>query len=173
MRGRGLVTVGDVYTQLFHKGVMWMSDTHDERRDHRYVYWQAQGDVLIAGLGLGMVTLAVAMKPEVSSVTVVEFEPDVIALVEPHLRSALGDATSKLTVVQSDIFQWKPPKGSTYDTIWFDVWETICTDNLDGYHKLHRRFARCLKPGGYRGSWAYEQIKRYKRHEDRNRVWWR
>ncbi len=57
---------------LRHNGNVVMSDTRDERRDHSWIVRQAKGDCLITGLGLGVVLHALLLKPEVTSVTVVE-----------------------------------------------------------------------------------------------------
>ena len=43
------------YTRLMRGGVLVMSDTTDEMRDHRDPVMRASGSVLINGLGLGMV----------------------------------------------------------------------------------------------------------------------
>lgn len=58
----------------------------------------ARGRVLCTGLGLGLVPMLAAMKDDVDSVTVIENDPDVIALfdrqgfVVPKLSIVLGDA---------------------------------------------------------------------------------
>jgi hypothetical protein len=179
MHKRGSVQAGETLCQLFSGNCLWMSDTSDERRDHWAPHHYAKGQVLIGGLGLGMVTLGCALKPEVEKVTVIEMDPDVIALVLPHLRAALesqGVSPDKIEVIQADVFKWKPPKGVKYDCIWMDVWEEICTDNLDSYAKLNRKFAKNRAPGGYRGAWAEDELRHLKRQEaaeDRFRNLWR
>ncbi|MFH0848699.1 MAG: rRNA adenine N-6-methyltransferase family protein [archaeon] len=115
-----------------------MSDTPSEIRDHSMFISKAYGQVLITGLGLGMVTLAAAKKDSVSHVVVLEKEPHVIALVSQHLPFQ-----EKITVIQADAFTWKKPKDwAKFDCCWHDIWPDICIDNLIGMRKLHRRFGR-------------------------------
>lgn len=166
--GRGYIKAGETYCQLFVGNCLWMSDTSDERRDHWAPVHHAKGQVLIAGLGLGMVALACALKPDVDKVTVIEINTDVTALVLPYLRDALrkaGQDPDKLVIIEADIYTWKPPKGQMYDCIWFDVWENVCTDNLEGLGKLNRRFAR--RTAGYRGSWVEQELRYQQRREKR------
>ncbi len=134
-----------------------MSDTPAEYRDHTFFIHWCQGHVLIAGLGIGLVLQEVAKKKEVTMVTVVEIEQDVIDLVWPHYQKMFG---KKIEVVCADIFEWKPPKGIKYDSAWYDVWDDICSDNLESMKKLHRKFA---KRTGFQASWSREQCEYLKR----------
>jgi hypothetical protein len=176
-RGRVGIRAGDTYTQIFINGRLWMSDTVDERRDHWGPKYHAKGHVLIGGLGMGLVALAAALKPEVKTVTIIEINPDVIAFVVPYLRAALeaeGVDPDKLEVIEADVFKWKPPKGQMYQCLWFDIWEDLCVDNLKEIHTLNRRFARRTDPSGYRGCWVEGQLKYErdrKRREDRRNPW--
>jgi hypothetical protein len=173
--GRGGVQAGETLTQLFVNGVLWMSDTRDERRDHWTPRHRARGTVLIGGLGFGMVALAAALKPEVDKVIVIEINPTIIELVLPHLRAALegeGVDPDKLVIIQADLMEWKPPKGEMYDCIWFDIWPTLCEDNLEEMAKLNRRYGR--RTQGYRGSWG-ENLLKARRDRDRRQGrsgWW-
>jgi hypothetical protein len=144
-RGRGYVPEG-VYTQLFcsGRGVI-MSDTPDERRDHEEAVRRAHGHVLINGLGLGMVLGAVLKKATVSRVTVVEIDPDVIALVGHHYSN------ERLEIVQASAFDYTPPKGEQYGAVWHDIWDSICSDNLVEMTKLRRKYARRAV---WQGCWA-------------------
>ena len=74
-----------------------MSDTDAEINDFLPLIHAAFGDVLVSGLGLGCVTQALLARPEVNSVTVIEIDADVIALVGPHLEC------DRLTIVNADI----------------------------------------------------------------------
>jgi hypothetical protein len=174
---RAIVTGADTavpqgtYAQLFISGQgLVMSDTAMEHRSNREFLWHARGRVLIAGLGLGMIVLPASQIPRVESITVVEKYGGVIELVEPPLRKAMGGREGILQVVHADIFTWKPPKGATWDVIYFDIWPTICTDNIPWIVRLHRRFARRKAPGGWMGSWNYEYLK-YQRSRERRMGW--
>ena len=132
------IEVGE-YTQLKRGGCLVMSDVPAEIRDHMSMYYRAKGNVLIAGLGLGWITLAVASKPEVKSITVVELSPDVISLVGPTIEKQIKQ---DFKIVQADINEFKPARGSRFDAVWLDIWNDICSDNLKGMKQLKRRFKR-------------------------------
>lgn len=125
------------YARLRIDGVVVMSDTQMERRTSSEFIYRAHGHVLIAGLGLGMVLHALRDHMDrVASITVVEVNQDVIDLVAPKYRHP------KIRIVQGDITTWEPPAGAKYDVIYFDIWPSICEDNLKLMAQLGRRFAR-------------------------------
>jgi hypothetical protein len=128
-----------------------MSNTPMELRTNRAFVRAAEGHVHINGLGLGVVLLAVLMKLEVESVTVVEKSPDVISLVAPSFASF-----DKLTIIQGDALEYKPPSKKRFGAVWHDIWNGICEDNLDDMRLLHRRWGRKTQ---WQGSWARELIR--------------
>ena len=144
-----------IYTCLTRNGNIVMSDTQAEIRDHLEIIRKAKGDVLLNGLGLGLVLRACLLKPGVNHVTVVEIAPEVITLVEPHLCKQFGD---RFIVHEADALTWKAPKNSRWDVVWHDIFDAICTDNLSTMTKLKRRYGnRC----DWQGCWAeYEHRRR-------------
>ena len=150
------------YTRLLLRGSFdnpIMSDTHDETRDHRHFVHLAHGDILIAGLGLGVVVQACLRKPSVQRVTVIELEQDVIDLVAPHYQDRFGD---RFEVIHGDALTMKIKRGRTWDCAWYDIWPSICGDNLKDMHRLHRRFGRRVHD--YQGSWCRGLCERLARH---------
>lgn len=156
-----------VYCRLTVGRVLMMTDTHMEQNSNYTVVREAKGKVLIGGLGIGMVLLPILEKPEVTSVTVIEKYADVVKLVEPHIRAAAGKNADKLKIIVADALEWKPPKGEKWDTIYWDIWPEICTDNLKDMEVLHRRFARRKTPGGWMDSWMRVRLLRQKEREKR------
>lgn len=153
--GRGYVRAG-TYTQLTCQGRgIVMSDTPDERQDHYAPVRFARGDVLINGLGLGMVLGAVLKKDSVLSVTVVEIDQDVIDLVGPTYTS-----DPRVTIVNESAFDYKPPKGIRYGMVWHDIWDDICADNLPEMTKLKRKYGRITD---WQGCWCEDETRRHKR----------
>lgn len=139
-------------------GTIMMADSEMEHRTNKPFLWKANGNVLIGGLGLGMILLAVQAKEEVNSVTIVEIHQEIIDLVASQLP-----LNGKVEVVHGDIFEWYPPKGIKYDTIYFDIWDNICGDNYEEMKKLHRRFARRLNrdnPNCWMSCWRHKETKR-------------
>ena len=144
--GRGEAAAG-TYTKLVHatRGIV-MSDTPDEMRDHREAVARARGSCLINGLGLGMLLAAVLKKPDVTDVTVVEVDPDVIALVGPSY-----DADPRLTIVQADALTYQPPPGRRYAMVWHDIWDRISASNLASMAALLRKYEPIAD---WQGCWA-------------------
>lgn len=166
---REYVPVGR-YASLRVNGRLMMTDTPMERQTNWHFATHANGRVLIAGLGLGMILDPVIEKETVASVEVIEKSADVIALVGPHF------VHPKLTTIHDDIFEWKPPRGQMWDTIYFDIWPDLCADNLDEMATLHRRFARRLDRTNSRawmGSWGRETLQRRRRRDQRSAFAWR
>jgi hypothetical protein len=155
------------YARLFVRDELVMSDMWMERLSNWPVVCLAHGRVLIGGLGLGMILPPLLAKDQVSHVTVVEVERDVIDLVQPAFVGQI--AACRLELVHDDIRTWSPPSRARYDTIYFDIWPTISVANLPEMEALHRRFRPRLKHGAaaWLGSWQYERL-RAERHAGRN-----
>lgn len=155
---------------------LMMSDGADEQRSNTDVVRHAHGDVLIAGLGIGMILVPILAKPDVKRVTVVELNPDVIALVEDPLRVHVGKTASKRLVVEPyDIFDYAAlSKGAKWDTIYFDIWPDINIDNLTEITTLKRRFSRRLRrPDGWMRAWQEEMLRYRRGQERRQEAAWR
>lgn len=142
--GRGGVPAGK-YKQLRRNNETIMSNTPDEIRDSLYFVQQASGSVLINGLGMGVVVKMLLQKPEVTEVIVIENSKDVIKLV----ASTYTD--KRVTIINSDAFEYQPPKGKRYNYVWHDIWDNICGDNLEGMKTLHRKYGRRCD---YQESWC-------------------
>ncbi len=144
------------YCKLHINGELMMSDTPMERKSNLNFIENANGRVLIAGLGLGMVILNILDKEEVTEVVVIEKYQDVVDLVEPKFTHP------KLKVICSDIFYWKPEKGEKFDTIYFDIWAEVCQSNLADMTELHNKFKNKLNRANQKSfmdSWMKKYIK--------------
>lgn len=136
-----------------------MSDLYYERETCVEVVERAHGNVLIAGLGIGMILHPILRKPDVRSLTVVEKYPEVVDLVAPTLPF-----DSRLSIVTADIFTWEPPPGAPYDVIWFDIWPDMEVSRLEEMERLHRRFEPYLNrenPRLWMESWHREETLRF------------
>lgn len=137
--GRGYIPIG-TYTRLMRDGEIIMSDTPDELRDLRNFVFIASGDILITGLGLGIMIENLLRKDTVSSVLVIEKSPDVIKLIYPHLR---GQYSDKAEVINGDAFTYKTQR--SFDFAWHDIWDNICGDNITEMSKLRRHYRKNMK----------------------------
>lgn len=128
-------------------GAIAMSDTPQEvmmmRRDAR----GARGKALVAGLGLGIIVDAI--KDRCSSVTVVEKNPDVIAL----YRAWKGEAAHD-DIVESTIEDFLATTAERYDYIHLDTWYSMDTQFLPHVNWLIRQAKGRLQSRGRVAAWA-------------------
>lgn len=145
------------YTQLRVHGTLMMSDTTMERETNKEFTQKAHGLILVAGLGIGLILFPLLDREDIEHITIVEKSQGVIDLVGPALKAKFGD---RLEIVCEDIFKWKPAKGQMFDTIYFDIWPSICVDNLKDITRLHRKFRRYLNktPRAWMDSWVRSEL---------------
>lgn len=91
---RNPLPCGD-YVRLMERGEVVMSDTPMEKRTNKKFIRYAHGDVFIAGLGIGLVVLPIQEKEDVTSITILEKNPEIIEMVGEQLP--LND---KVTIIQ-------------------------------------------------------------------------
>ncbi|MBM6875940.1 hypothetical protein [Fusobacterium mortiferum] len=125
---------GGIYKKLVNKldGVI-MSNTPMEQRTHIKAINKAQGNVLVAGLGLGMYLQNIKDKEEVTSITVVEKSKEVIELVAKYFKDC-----QKIRIVNEDIFNYTPD--IKFDFAFLDIWSDISEDNLVEFNILREKF---------------------------------
>ena len=151
------------YTELKHNGGVISSDTPMEIRTCQDAVENASGNVLIAGLGLGIVLLEIQARSSVKSIIVIEKSREVMDLVDKYLP-----LTKAITIVKNDIFKWLPNKNTKFDTIYFDIWDDICGDNYKEMKELHKKFRKFKNKDAWMGSWSYDFCKK-KYHEEEER----
>ena len=152
------------YVKLLVDGELMMSDTNMERLTNDSFVKAAHGEVMIAGLGIGLVLEALRDKcktGEVTRIVVYEKYQDVIDLVAWRYKDL------PLEVRCADILEYKPAKGETYDTIYFDIWPTIGEENLNDIAKLHQRWKFRKRKGGYMDSWMCHYLRARRASERR------
>ena len=147
------------YTALRRNGHTVMSDTPAEYRDMAGVVRAARGRVLLIGLGLGCLLDAVARKPEVTHIDVIEQSPDVISLVWPHWLSRYG--SDRVALIEADARAYQPRRGERWDVAWLDIWDNICGDNAKEMTALRARYRR---RAAWVGAWCYYETLRAARY---------
>jgi spermidine synthase len=140
-----------MYTYLCEDDEFIMSDTPTEIFTNVEFVSHAHGDILIAGLGLGIMLKMLEEIPGVNKVTVIEKEEEIIQLVEDQL-----ELPENFKIIQEDIFHYRPDR--KYDVIYFDIWSDISGDALNECDFLENKFKKFLKPGekSWCGSWRQE-----------------
>lgn len=169
---RGAMNGGEHYREVFDLvpgryvclyGGRWkqtplMSDTPMERRTCLDFVRAARGRVLVGGLGIGMTLVAIAAKPEVSSITVVELSEDIIQLVWPQIDGLPG--MGKVVLENADVLSYEPARAA-YDTVWLDIWGDISGDNWEQMKALRKRFRPSLKDDTcWMQCWRADDVKR-------------
>ena len=150
------------YTRLRQASTVFMTDLYDEWWTQRGAMRQAcrrGGEVLVTGLGLGLVVESILRAPgsSVKRVSVLERSPDVIRLAGPHLRALHGD---RVEIFEGDAFTWQPPPGRHFSVIWHDIWPNPHEPGVfDEVAVLERRFAAFCD---WQGSWVtqYREVER-------------
>ena len=154
--GQRIVRPG-TYKSLTRNGHVIMSNTPTEMRDFWVFERMAKGNILINGLGLGVVLCTILEDAEVEQVTVIELDADVITLVGQSFADE-----PRVNIIHADAFTWQPPKGVRYNCVWHDIWDNISADNLPGMARLHRKYARRCD---WQGAWGRDLCKRLARRE--------
>ena len=91
----------------------------------------ASGNVLVAGLGLGLVIHALEENEAVTTVDVVEIDYDVVDLITPLIKM------KKTNIINDDFWQYLYKTKETYDTCILDIWVYGETDRIrTGYSML-------------------------------------
>jgi len=100
----------------------WMSMTPMELESQEIGVRLSRGHVVIFGLGMGWSTAVSALRPEVTAVTVVELEEDVLALHrELDIFAQLPpEARAKIRVQQGNAYEWAP--STPVDLLMPDIW---------------------------------------------------
>ena len=113
----------DTY-RLLNRGLQWMvldRYTNKEIKEMYSLYDMAYGDVIITGLGFGVLACWLASKPEVTSVTVLEFSKDIYDIF--LINNKLPD---KVKVIITDASEYKTNKN--FDCLLLDHYEFNTTN---------------------------------------------
>lgn len=137
-----------------------MSNTPMEEHTNSDFIYRAFGDILIGGLGIGMIILPLQDKEDVKSITIIEKSKDIVDMISNQLSF-----NDKVTIINDDIFTYKP-KNVKYDCIYIDIWNYVNSDVYNDEMKpLKNKYRRYLKlkkdsPNRFISCWAEEQAKK-------------
>lgn len=126
------------FPAVLEDGNEWMTltpvdlDTSDEAIE------RACGKVVTFGLGLGYYTYMVSEKDEVASITVVEKDPDVIALFSEYVLPQFSHP-EKVHIVNADAFEYaeKEMPKERFDLAFVDTWRDA-SDGAPMYERMKR-----------------------------------
>ena len=127
---------------LTRDGETWMSMTPLEFESQGIGVRLARGHVLIFGLGMGWSAVASALNDAVTGVTVVEADPDVLALHrELDIFAQLPPAArDKIRIVEGDAYRYRPDRA--VDLLMPDIWLPLINEGrLDEVRRMQANVA--------------------------------
>ena len=120
---------------LKEQGKVWMSPAVSEIKSMGYGIEKGHGKCMTMGLGIGILPYLWLLKDQVESVTIVEFNKDVINLFEKYIRPQFK-TNKKLKIIQGDAIDYFNEEFlSQFDYVYVDFWEST-EDGLEYYTKL-------------------------------------
>jgi hypothetical protein len=116
-------------------GKVWMSPAISEIESMEEGIEKGNGKCLAMGLGIGFLPYLWLLKDEVESVTVVEFNKEVIHLFEQYIRPQFK-TQKKLEIIHGNAFDYYNEEFlNQFDYVYVDFWEST-GDGLELYTKL-------------------------------------
>ncbi len=106
------------------KNRVWMTVTPNEINTIQPCVRESRGRVLTFGLGLGYYAFHCLLKQDVSRVTVVERNPEVIEVFRAWLLPHFPRPEA-LKIVQADAFDYATAHLGEYDTVFTDLWHDV------------------------------------------------
>lgn len=145
------------YLALIKNDEIWMSLNPNEINTMKPFIEEANGNVLILGLGLGYVAFMMSQKCNVKTVTIVEKDPEIISIFKKHILNLFPNK-SKIKVVQDDAFRYLE-NNSNFDYFFADLWHNP-EDGIPMYIRLESIAKNINKKINY---WLDESLKAMKR----------
>lgn len=142
------------YIRLNQGPRLWMSTTPMEIRTNQEFAKNAKGDVLVFGLGLGLMFDLINWD-NITSITIVEINQDIIDLIFPYIVAY--HFPKPINIVHGDAYKYTTE--SKFDVVYFDIWHDICTDNWEDMEELRRIGLDWLKPNGWVGCWLDKELR--------------
>lgn len=125
------------YPALLENDTIWMSIIPHEINTMKGALEKIKGNVLIYGLGLGYFAYMASIKSDVDSITIIENDPDIIALFKKQILNKFT-YRKKLNIILGDAFEWAAKiKDSEYDYVFADIWHNV-GDGISMYLKLKK-----------------------------------
>ncbi len=112
----------------------------------------ANGDVLIFGLGLGFVVFPLLKDDSIKSIKIVELDSGVIDMIKPIVKKY--DVSNKVEVLQGDVFNYHKSMTSNFDSIWIDIWNKFEESERKEAIELYNIYKTFVNEGGYIDYWS-------------------
>ena len=139
------------YLTVIKDDITWMSTDPNEINTMRDSINEASGDVLTFGLGLGYFPIMCAIKPNVSSVTIIEKDPKIIDIFRKHILP-LFEFKDKIQFIQADAFNFAKKDLKRYGYLFIDIWH-----NPEDGLPMYLKFKKILKDKKIKTSYWLEK----------------
>lgn len=118
---------------------IWMCVTPHEMETMEPSINEARGKVLVFGLGLGYYPFMISLKNNVSSITIVEKDPNVISLFTKYILPQFPNK-EKITIVEEDAFSYIDNNKieDTFNYSFVDLWHNV-DDGIPLYLKFKKK----------------------------------
>jgi spermidine synthase len=140
-------------------GKAMMSNYETETITNQKFLDNVKGDVLIFGLGLGLIVFPILLDDNVKSIDIVEIDNGLINYVGDIIKKE--DKFNKVNIIEGDLREYHNIISKSYDTIYFDIWEFVGEQELMEIKELHQTYLPFLNKNGWIDSWRSEKMKQY------------
>jgi hypothetical protein len=120
---------------LYQGRIPWMSTGLFEVESHAWHVHNAHGTVVAAGLGMGMYAYAVARRPEVTRLVVIERDPRVVEVLEAAAGLSSWPDRGKISILLADALDEdlaakvaEQTGGAEIDSFYADIWPVTPDD---------------------------------------------
>ena len=150
-----LLKIDKEYVMLYdkHQSKVMMTNNEFEMSSNQKFIDNSKGDVIIFGLGIGLIVYPLLQDDDIKSITIIEIDKELIDQTSYLLLES--DTKSKLSIINQNAFQYEDNK--KYDTIYFDIWPLINKEAFKEMKILSEKFSKNLKDGGWMDSWLSEE----------------
>lgn len=139
---------------LYIDNRLFMSVTPMEVESHQLHLKNASGNVLVGGLGMGYYLTQLKNKEDITSITVVEKDLNVINLYKKLMEhNPIAFASDKIKFVHSDIFDYTGEL--IYDYAYFDIWPSL--DENEALEDTNKLISTELIQATKVGFWGMER----------------
>lgn len=151
------IALNTKYVTLLHinSNKAMMSNHESETKTNQKFLDAAKGDVLIFGLGIGLIIFPLLEDDDITSITIIEIDNGLIDMISPIIKER--DTYSKVEIVNCDAFEYHNLISKNYDTIYFDIWATIDENSTNEMDQLENLYKKNLNEFGWIDSWCSEE----------------
>jgi hypothetical protein len=130
-----------------------MSSNLFERLTNQNFINAAKGDVIVFGLGLGLILFPLLEDDEITSITVIDKSVDIIDNLGPIIKNY--DVNNKLTIINGDVFTYYQQLNETkFDVMYFDYWNFVDSTIYNDMEILKELYKNNIKETGQIMYWC-------------------